>query len=216
MASEKLRSQLLSISESFHSIQGEGHHAGRSTFFLRTQGCSVGCTWCDTKYSWSKSKGSFFEIDSLYGEALSAIRSGAEIIVITGGEPLEQNLEGLCSTFSSLSTPIHIETSGTQPLSGSFDWITLSPKRHKLPLDEILGLCHELKVIITGPGDLEFAESMRAEVARCKPNSSSNRTLFYLQPEWNNPVALTECVHFVKAHSPWRLSLQTHKMIDIP
>ena len=105
--------------------------------------------------------------------------------------------------------PIHIETSGVDKLSGIFDWITLSPKRHAPPLKEIINACHELKVVIHNQADLIFAEEIAHQTNKfAKP-------ILFLQPGWNTKVGEEFTLEYVKAHPQWRLSLQTHKWLGI-
>ena len=139
----------LPVVETFHSLQGEGLHAGRSAFFIRLGGCHVGCSWCDTKHSWPMESHPKQSVDSLATKAAQAEQAGAAFVVITGGEPLHHNLNALTDEIRrSCHLPVHIETSGVDPLSGTIDWVTLSPKRHHPPLPELLSGCHELKVVI--------------------------------------------------------------------
>ena len=138
----------LPVVETFHSLQGEGHHSGRSAFFIRLAGCSVGCRWCDTKQSWPESVHPLQSVDDLANAALAAVTGGACFTVITGGEPLHHDLGPLTTALGRTQRPLHLETSGVDPLSGQFDWITLSPKRHRPPRTELLRRCHELKVVV--------------------------------------------------------------------
>jgi organic radical activating enzyme len=160
----------LPVVETFHSLQGEGLHAGRSAFFLRLGGCAVGCPWCDTKHSWPADAHPQRSLAELTGEARAAAAAGAAFAVITGGEPLEHDLGPLCEALAAPQLPLHLETSGAAPLqlSGRFAWITLSPKRHRPPSPELLAACDELKVVVHEPADLDFAEAMaeQAVVAR--------------------------------------------------
>ncbi len=143
----------LPVVETFHSLQGEGLHAGRSAFFIRLGGCTVGCSWCDTKHSWPQTAHPALETQALAAEAAEAQQQGAAFVVITGGEPLHHNLDGFCQTLAEMAPtlPRHLETSGVDPLSGSFSWITLSPKAHKPPTQELLACCDELKAVVHGP-----------------------------------------------------------------
>ncbi len=138
------------VSEVFYSLQGEGRHAGIAAFFVRLAGCDVGCEWCDSREAWGG--GSEMSVREI---AESAATLGAETVIITGGEPLMQNLDELCAEFHSRNIRVHLETSGTHPLSGRFDWVTLSPKRHRQPI--FFG-ADELKVVITSAEDFEWAE----------------------------------------------------------
>lgn len=170
----------LPVVETFHSLQGEGLHAGRSAFFLRLAGCNVGCPWCDTKPSWELEAHLRRSLAELAEEVAAAAAAGAAFAVVTGGEPLEHDLGPLCEALESAGLPLHLETSGAAPLplSGRFAWITLSPKRHRPPSPALLAACDELKVVVHEPADLAFAEAMAAQaiVARvpradgCEPH----------------------------------------------
>ena len=200
--------QRLPVVETFHSLQGEGHHAGRSAFFIRLAGCTVGCPWCDTKHSWPAEQHPSIDVDVLAQQALQAKNNGAGFVVITGGEPLHQDLGPLTQTLDRLvQLPIHLETSGVDPLSGRFDWITLSPKRHRPPRPALLQACHELKVVVHTPEDIHFAAEMDAH---CQ-----NGTLRLLQPGWDTPTGEQLAVQYVRNHGTWRLSLQSHKWLGI-
>ena len=198
----------LPVVETFHSLQGEGHHSGRSAFFIRLAGCNVGCAWCDTKHSWPKAAHPQRNLDDLAQEAAAAERQGAAFTVITGGEPLHHNLDALASGLRQATTqPLHLETSGIDPLSGSPDWITLSPKPHRPPRQEILSRCDELKVVIHRQTDLDFAQAMGAAV---RPS-----THLLLQPGWDSDQGQQLAVEHVRRNPRWRLSLQTHKWMGV-
>lgn len=170
----------LPVVETFHSLQGEGLHAGRSAFFIRLAGCNVGCPWCDTKPSWELEAHLRRSLAELAEEVAAAAAAGAAFAVVTGGEPLEHDLGPLCEALESAGLPLHLETSGAAPLplSGRFAWITLSPKWHRPPSPALLAACDELKVVVHEPADLAFAEAMAAQaiVARvpradgCEPH----------------------------------------------
>ncbi len=193
------------LMEDFYTIQGEGVHAGRAAYFIRLAGCDVQCWWCDVKESWDASKHPAVEAREIVERAEM---SGAPIAVITGGEPLLHNLDPLTKLLKKAGLATHIETSGSSPLSGRFDWITLSPKRFKKPLDEIFPLVNELKVVVLKNKDLEWAEK---NAARC-PES----TELLLQPEWETPSSVDLIVNYVKQNPRWRISLQTHKFMNVP
>ena len=197
----------LPVVETFHSLQGEGHHCGRSAFFIRLGGCKVGCPWCDTKHSWPLENHPRKSIDSLAQEAAKAADRGAAFTVITGGEPLHHDLSGLTKLLADHGTETHLETSGVDPLSGSPDWITLSPKPHLPPRRELLQCCDELKVIVHDTDDLIFAEEMAAK-------TSPGRVLL-LQPGWQSDEGLRLSIEHVRSHPRWRLGLQTHKWLGL-
>ena len=198
----------LPVVETFHSLQGEGHHSGRSAFFIRLAGCTVGCTWCDTKHSWPKAAHPQRHLGDLAQEAAEAELQGAAFTVITGGEPLHHNLDALASALrQATSHPLHLETSGIDPLSGRPDWVTLSPKPHKPPRQEILSRCDELKVVIHEQTDLDFAQAMATAV---RPS-----TQLLLQPGWGSDQGQQLVVDHLRNHANWRLSLQTHKWLGL-
>ncbi len=206
----------LPVVETFHSLQGEGIHAGRSAFFIRLGGCNVGCSWCDTKHSWPAAQHPQRRLDALASEARAAAVAGAAFVVITGGEPLHHDLGPLCSALGhddgAMALPLHLETSGVDPLSGRFDWITLSPKAHRPPSRQLLAACHELKVVVAGDTDLAFAEAM-AQAAQA--NRSDAGPALLLQPAWGSALGLALALEHVRSRSHWRLSLQTHKWLEI-
>jgi organic radical activating enzyme len=214
----------LPVVETFHSLQGEGLHAGRSAFFVRLAGCSVGCSWCDTKHSWPAAAHPARTLTDLAEEARQAAEAGAAFTVITGGEPLHHDLGPFCDQIQAATTnpeqpaglPLHLETSGVDPLSGSFAWITLSPKRHRPPRPELLAACHELKVVVHGAEDLAFAVAMAAAAdgAGDKPAGGEGVALL-LQPGWQSAAGQDLAVDFVRRHPRWRLSLQSHKWLGV-
>ena len=198
----------LRVVEHFHSLQGEGVHAGRSALFIRLAGCNVRCSWCDTKHSWAAAAHPLCSVEQL----VAAVReSSPSMVVITGGEPLEQNLDRLCTALVSLNVPRHLETSGVEPLSGAFEWITLSPKRHRQPRRQLLACCHELKVVVHEHEDLHFAHTM---AAACQA-AGGNRPHLCLQPGEGSAAAAELATNHVLKHRQWRLSLQTHKWLGL-
>ncbi len=211
----------LPVVETFHSLQGEGMHAGRSAFFLRLGGCGVGCPWCDTKHSWPADVHPRRPLAELAAEAAAAGRAGAAFAVVTGGEPLHHDLGPLCAALAATDLPLHLETSGVDPLSGHFDWITLSPKRHRPPRPELLGACQELKVVVHDPQDLAFAEAMAQAAAAAwagrdcgGPGSTAGPELL-LQPGWRSVEGQALAIEHVRRHRHWRLSLQSHKWLGV-
>jgi 7-carboxy-7-deazaguanine synthase len=196
----------LPVVEHFYTLQGEGYHQGRAAYFIRLGGCDVGCVWCDVKESWDAEKHPEYEVESLKFEVKT---TPAEIVVITGGEPLMHNLDELTTVLQSAGLKTHIETSGAHPLSGSWDWICLSPKKFKAPLPEILPHANELKVVVFNKSDFDWAEKYAAQVSpACR---------LYLQPEWDKAAEMTPLIiDYIKAHPKWELSLQIHKYIHVP
>jgi 7-carboxy-7-deazaguanine synthase len=200
----------LPVVETFHSLQGEGLHAGRSAFFIRLGGCRVGCSWCDTKHSWPEAVHPRRTIAALAAETSVAAAAGAGFVVITGGEPLHHNLAPLCEALGSAGLPLHLETSGVDPLSGRFAWITLSPKRHRPPASALLIACQELKVVVHEPEDLAFAEAMAAAA-----HAAGNRPALLLQPGWQSEAGRELALERVRRSPGWRLSLQSHKLLGV-
>ena len=196
----------LPVMEHFYTLQGEGFHQGRAAYFIRLAGCDVGCVWCDVKESWDAAKHPRYDVGSLMSEVG---RTPAEIVVITGGEPLMYDLTELTAQLQQEGFKTHLETSGAYPLTGSWNWICLSPKKFKAPLPEILPLADELKVIIFNKSDFVWAEKHAAEV--------SKESKLFLQPEWDKAAQMTpSIIEYIKAHPRWELSLQIHKYINVP
>lgn len=192
--------------ENFYTIQGEGYYQGSPAYFVRLAGCDVGCSWCDVKESWPAEKHPLRSI----GEIERAVTaSHAKICVITGGEPLMHDLTELTQSLKAANIRTHLETSGAYRLTGTWDWICLSPKRFKLPLPECLNAAHELKVIISHRNDFRFAEGFAKKVNR--------NCYLYLQPEWSKEAEiLPMMIDYVKQNDNWRISLQIHKYMNIP
>lgn len=196
----------LPVMEHFYTLQGEGYHQGRAAYFIRLGGCDVGCVWCDVKASWDASSHPVIDVQSLI-EAVS--KTPSEIVVITGGEPLMYDLSVLTRDLQAAGFRTHIETSGAYPLSGTWDWICVSPKKFKPPLPEILPLANELKIVVYHRSDFEWAEKFATQVSlSCR---------LYLQPEWEKAAEMTPLIiEYIKSHPAWELSLQIHKYINVP
>jgi len=199
------------IMESFYTLQGEGAHQGRAAYFIRLGGCDVGCTWCDVKDSWDASKHPIYTVDEIIAKAEAEMNnpSDKKLAVITGGEPLLHQLDALTAALQAKGFETNMETSGSSPLSGHWNWICLSPKKFKQPLPEIVPLAHELKVVVFNKHDFKWAESFAKQVSpTCK---------LYLQPEWDKKELVTPLIiDYIKAHPQWQLSLQIHKYINVP
>ncbi len=196
--------QTLPIVEMFHSIQGEGAWAGTNAFFIRLGGCDVGCPWCDTKQSWSPKRHPQREVGELVTAAKAA---NPQIVVITGGEPLMHDLTVLTQQLKAADLQVHLETSGAHPFSGSFDWVTFSPKRFKPPHPSIYPQASELKVVVADETDLAWAEQQAAQLS---PTVDKR-----LQPEWETPGSQQIAFNFVLKNPGWRVSLQTHKFLGV-
>ena len=197
---------ILPLMEQFYTIQGEGAHQGKAAYFIRLGGCDVGCIWCDVKESWDAAKHPQVSIEKMVA---SALENPAKIAVITGGEPLMYDLTDLTVALQQAGLRTHIETSGAHPLTGTWDWICLSPKKFKTPLPEVIPQADELKIIVYNKHDFKWAETYAAEV--------SDDCLLFLQPEWDKTEQMMPLiVEYVKANPQWQISLQTHKFMDIP
>lgn len=194
------------VMESFYTLQGEGFHQGRAAYFIRLGGCDVGCVWCDVKESWDAGIHPLKTVEEIISGAV--IHPG-RLAVITGGEPLMHNLDELTIALKRAGFETNIETSGSSPLSGQWDWICLSPKKFKAPLPEIIPHANELKVVVFNKSDFAWAEKYAAQVsANCK---------LYLQPEWDKAALVTPMIiDYIKENPKWELSLQIHKYINVP
>ena len=192
--------------EAFYTLQGEGFHQGKAAYFIRLAGCDVGCVWCDVKESWDKDLYPYQEIEEIVEKAK---KHPARLAVITGGEPTLYNLERLTKSLRDEGFQTNIETSGSSLLTGSWDWICLSPKKFKPPLPGILPKANELKIIVFNKSDFEWAQKYAALVSPpCK---------LYLQPEWGKAEIVTPwIIDFIKQNPEWQLSLQIHKYINVP
>jgi 7-carboxy-7-deazaguanine synthase len=196
----------LPLMEEFYTIQGEGYNTGQAAYFIRLGGCDVGCHWCDVKESWDASLHPLTPIRDIVDKASSF---PAKAVVITGGEPLLYNLEPLCSMLHEQGIRVFLETSGAYPVSGSFDWICVSPKKFKNPRPDMLAIADELKVIVFNKQDFDWAEQHTSFL--------KSDCLHYLQPEWSKAsILMPEIVEFVKMNPQWKISLQTHKYMHIP
>ncbi len=194
------------VMESFYTIQGEGINTGRAAYFIRLAGCDVGCVWCDVKESWEAEKHPMKSVEQLLAEV--AVHP-VKLIVITGGEPAMHDLTALTAVLKSEGYELAIETSGAHPLSGNWDWICLSPKKFKAPLAENIKLAQELKVVVFNTSDFNWAEQ--------HAGNTSESCALQLQPEYGNTEKVMPLIiDYVKANPKWRISLQTHKIINVP
>ena len=194
------------LMEHFYTIQGEGANTGKAAYFLRLGGCDVGCVWCDVKESWEAGKHPLVTVGAMVDYVM---KSGAKRVVITGGEPAMYDLSPLTGALHNLGLECYIETSGAYPLSGDWDWICVSPKKFKVPLDEVLNAADELKVIVYNESDLNWAEQHRLKV--------KDTCLLFLQPEYSVFNKVSPLIVDYAMKSPeWTISLQTHKILQIP
>jgi organic radical activating enzyme len=191
--------------EHFYTLQGEGAWTGTAAYFIRLGGCDVGCFWCDVKESWPEEAHPRLTVGQLV-EAVEA--TSAPCVVITGGEPTMHDLSALTTALHAAGRRVHIETSGVHPLTGAIDWVCFSPKKFKAPVEGFHQLAHELKVVVHNRQDLAWAE---AHAAECPAS-----TQLFLQPQWYRPESMQWIVAYVQQHPRWRISLQTHKYLEIP
>lgn len=202
----KTTNDKLPVMEAFYTIQGEGHFSGNSAYFIRLGGCDVGCVWCDVKDSWDAERWPEESVDQIVSKAKAF---PTRLAVVTGGEPLMYNLDELTAALKSKGLQTNIETSGVHPLSGDWDWICFSPKKFMKPREEFYHSADELKVVVYNKSDFAWAESHAEKV---NPDC-----LLYLQPEWEkSDVMLPQLIDYVKGNPQWKISLQTHKFMNIP
>lgn len=198
--------KLLPVMEDFYTIQGEGFNSGKAAYFVRVGGCDVGCHWCDVKESWDASLHPLVKVEDVVEKVL---QSGSKAVVITGGEPLQYNMDYITSEFKKKNIETFIETSGAFTLSGNWDWICLSPKKTMNPLTEVYQKANELKVIVYNRNDFDWALEQAKKV--------NKDCLLFLQPEWSKSNEMMPLiVEFVKEHQNWMVSLQSHKYMNIP
>ena len=196
---------MLPLMEEFYTIQGEGFHKGTAAYFIRVGGCDVGCHWCDVKESWNADLHPPTAIETIVENA----DKYSKTIVITGGEPLTWDMGPLTEMLKQRGMQIHIETSGAYKLTGTWDWICLSPKKVKLPTEEVYEKANELKVIVLNKDDFRFAEEQATKV--------NKDCILYLQPEWSKREKMSPLiVDYVMQNPQWKVSLQTHKYLNIP
>ena len=206
ITNSQIASGRIPVMEMFYTLQGEGYHTGTPAFFIRFAGCDVGCSWCDVKASWEVHDEQYQSVEEVVKEAVS---HPGRVVVITGGEPCMYDLTGLTKQLKEKGFRIHLETSGAYMISGIFDWICVSPKKFMKPLVSSLQMADELKVIVFNKTDFAWGEEHAAKV-------KSGCRLFF-QPEYGKRNSLMEpIVSYVKQHPQWRISLQTHKILNIP
>lgn len=194
------------VMEHFYTLQGEGKHTGRAAYFIRLAGCDVGCVWCDVKESWEITANQYMSVEQIVAEVA---KTATDFVVITGGEPTMHSLEDLCDALHANGYQIAIETAGVHALKGQVDWYCFSPKKFKAPIEEAYTMADELKVVIAHPSDFEWAEQHAAKVnANCE---------LYLQTEWEKQERfLPLIIEYIKCNKKWKISLQTHKYLQIP
>ena len=196
----------LPVLEEFYSVQGEGLNTGKASYFVRIGGCDLGCRWCDSKETWDWVPDEWTSAEAIVERI---IKSGAKSVVVTGGEPLIYDFSKFTEICHQRGIKRYLETSGAHELSGEWDWICLSPKPQKQPLPIYYELANELKVIIFKRSDFDWADETAKKVnSKCE---------LLLQPEWSKfPETGQWVVDYVKANQQWRISVQTHKFLQIP
>ena len=199
------KGKMLPLMEEFYTIQGEGYHKGTAAYFIRIGGCDVGCHWCDVKESWNAEIHPPTDTYKIIDNAIEY----SNVVVVTGGEPLTWDMTALTEGLQKKGAQTHIETSGAYELSGSWDWICLSPKKFKLPTESVYKKANELKIIVFNKSDFAFAEEQAKKVTK--------NCILYLQPEWSKrEKMIPEIVDYVMNNPNWKISLQTHKYLNIP
>jgi 7-carboxy-7-deazaguanine synthase len=198
--------RILPLVEEFYTVQGEGFHTGKAAYFIRIGGCDIGCAWCDSKFSWNQAIHPLVEVETIVENVL---KNHATSVVVTGGEPMNYNLDYLCKKLKDNQIETFLETSGSSTLSGNWNWICLSPKKQAPPLPENMKFAGELKVIIQTSDDFRWAEENALLV--------NPECMLFLQPEWScYHKIISEIVEYVKNHPQWMISLQAHKFMKIP
>ena len=200
----KINSENLPVMETFYSIQGEGFHSGKPAYFIRIGGCDIGCGWCDVKESWDHGDHEIINVDKI----VSNVECDNGIVIITGGEPLMWDMNVLTSKLKINKNIVHLETSGAYDITGSWDWVCLSPKRKKLPKSNMYKIADELKIIIYNNYDLKFAIEESKKVSKeCE---------LFIQPEWKRFERNKNIIiDFIKENPNWQISLQIHKFMDV-
>ena len=187
------------INEIFYSLQGEGHFTGTPAVFIRFSGCNLKCSFCDTKHE----RYSEMTEDDIMREVS---KYPAEHVVITGGEPALQLTQTLVDRLHAAGKFIQIETNGTAelPEGCDVDWITCSPKYRPVKLERI----DELKVVFrSSEQDMSQYDRYTASIYSLQPCDVADNKA--------NARILNDAIDYCLAHPKWRLSLQTHKMLDI-
>ena len=199
------KGEMLPLMESFYTIQGEGFHKGTAAYFIRLGGCDV-----VNVGGWRRaSQLSFTSHQWQPTDIVKNTKNFSDTVVITGGEPLMWDMTILTKLLNAKNKSVHIETSGAYDLTGNWDWICLSPKKRKLPKKEIYQVANELKMIIYNKSDFEFAEKEAAKV--------NSDCVLFLQPEWSKrDLVMPLIVDYVMQNPKWKVSLQTHKYLNIP
>ena len=198
--------KLLPMMEEFYTLQGEGFNTGIASYFVRIGGCDIGCSWCDSKRSWNPERHPLVDVESVITRALN---HKSKAIVVTGGEPSLYQLGYLTEKAYVAGFRLFLETSGVYELSGSWDWICLSPKKQSPPRAEYYNKANELKVIISDISDFDWAEEVAGKV--------DEPCHLFLQPEWSRREEMMKAIiEYILINPKWRISIQTHKVWGIP
>lgn len=194
------RQTVYKVNEIFETIQGEGFFTGEPVIFVRLSGCSMGCEFCDTKYSQE------IHYNLTAEQILRQLENFTKKrVVISGGEPFEQDLAQLLCALNRENYDISIETNGAHPIIKSYGtWVTVSPKKQFL--SESLKSASEIKFVISNEEDIVRAKKMM---------SHYKKDYFYLQPESGKEEATKLCVKTCLEDPRFKLSVQVHKLIDI-
>ncbi len=184
------------INEIFYSLQGEGEHTGKPAVFVRFAGCNLKCDFCDTDFV------SYMEMTE--EEIVSAVlRYPTNIVILTGGEPTLQLTSSLLEKLCEAGRRVHIETNGTRLLpEGPISWVTCSPKYATLSIQRI----DELKVVYQGQ-DMSQYDDIEAKVYSLQPCDTGDTI--------KNKEILQQTINYILQHPKWKLSLQTHKIINV-
>ena len=198
--------KMLPLMEEFYTIQGEGYNTGKPAYFIRIGGCDVGCRWCDVKESWNRKLHPPTLTDQI---VKNASIQPAKAVVVTGGEPLMNNLDYLCEQLKKNGITRYLESSGAHPFSGEWEWICVSPKKKSPPVESVYSRAHELKVVIETEEDFQWAEE--------NANLVNSDCILYLQPEWSKADQIMHAItEYVKENPKWNISIQSHKYMHIP
>ena len=191
------------VNEIFCSLQGEGFWTGTPMVFVRLSGCNLRCPFCDTAHQ----GGSLMDGEQIL-EAVRAAGPGVRRICLTGGEPLLQVDDALVGLLKGAGYLLHVETNGTQVVPSGIDWVTCSPK------EGVRGLVGPGTVVLEKADELKLVLSPGVDPARW---AGFPATWHFLQPcaQADGSSNAAEAVAYVQAHPVWRLSLQTHKLLDI-
>ena len=196
---------MFKINEIFYSLQGEGYHSGTPAVFVRFSGCNLRCVFCDTQHQ----TGEMMSLQQIVDEVNNY--PNASLVVLTGGEPSLFIDEAFVAELKQKTgKQIAIETNGTRPLPNNLDWVTFSPKTAFEGGDLeacVLTQCDELKVVYLGQ-DLAQYDGIEAKYRFLQP-------CFVEKAEQRN-ANMQACVEAVKSHPDWRLSLQIHRILNIP